>query len=151
MNDKLTESLAALKALDRDALSPVAFANLRERALIQGLQGLAEAYGKMLAPTRIDGNGELDFNIVGDQPGVPGACGQYGPELAAWLSHIPRRTGIMPTTAPVLPQNGWCRIHHFNAERLLLRVAEAMPAPEPDGAAPALGANISEMPPSRRC
>lgn len=124
MTDRLRDALMALRNLDT-SLKPVQFADARETALIEGLRALAAESGRELGFTRIDARGEIAVNVVGpegDGPGRP--SGQYGEELAAWLSTVPRRTGTAPYDGPVLPENGWCRINHFDVERLLKLVAE---------------------------
>lgn len=115
MSHDLEEAINALWNLDQD-LKPVQLGNQREAAIVAGLHGLAAHFGKDIDFTRIDANGELDFNIKGE---FRGFCGEYGEELAAVISQVPRRTGIYPTDGSVLPENGWCRINHFDAERLL--------------------------------
>jgi len=129
MNDRLRNALEAYRNLDR-TLKPVPFADAREKALIEFLHGLAEEYGKKIAFTVIDANGEMNFNIEPSRPGAYDA--KYGEELAEWISMVPRRCGIYPTDSKVLPENNWCRINHFDVERLLNIVAERMPAPEAD-------------------
>jgi hypothetical protein len=119
VNDRLAAALAALRDLDR-SLSPLALSRARETALVEGLHGLAGEYGRELAPTRIDARGELHFAVLGDRPP---ACARYGDELAGWLNRIPVRTGLAPVQGHVLPENGWCFINHFDAERLLGEVA----------------------------
>jgi hypothetical protein len=132
MNDRLKNALLALRNLDT-SLKPVQLADQRETALVEGLHGLAEEYGRKLCYTRIDAHGEMNFNIVGaDGEGANRANGRYGEELAEWLSQVPRRTGVNSTNAPVLPENGWCRINHFDVERLLNLVAAKMLDNEPD-------------------
>lgn len=126
MNKTLNDALVALITLDR-TLKPVQLADARESALIQGLNGLAAEYGREIEPTRIDANGEMNFFMKGSAEGR----GQpYGPELAAWLSTIATRTGTDPKKGPTEPGSNWCRIHHFEVERLLLAVGrELSPAP----------------------
>lgn len=132
MNERLLDALSAIRELNAEtALSPVAFADKREAALIEGLHGLAQEYGRAINPTRIDRNGEMSFNIIGDHgPGNGRPSGLFGEDLARWLSMVPRRFGDRPTTAPVLPENGWCRINHFDVERLLRAVGEHILDPQ---------------------
>lgn len=120
MNLRLKHALHALAGLDR-SLKPVQLARAREDALVEALHGLAAEFGREIAFTRIDANGEMDFNLVDVGQG-------YGPELAALLSKVPRRYGVAPTDAAVLPENGWCRIHHFDVERLLSMLDDCLPA-----------------------
>ena len=121
MNERLSKAIQALRGLDR-TLKPVPFARAREDALVEGLHALAEAYGRKIAFTRIDANGEMDFNIEGE-----GEIGRYGEELAAVLSRVPWRTGIQSSNTPMLGVNSWCHINHIDVERLLLALADAAP------------------------
>lgn len=106
----LENAIQALYELDT-TLKPVQFADSRERALQNGLHSLANHFGKKIQYTRIDGNGEMNFIIEGGEG--------YGDELAEILSNVPRRTGIASYDGPVLGCNSWCRINHFDVERLL--------------------------------
>jgi len=115
MSNDLEEAINTLWNVDPD-LKPVQFADRREDAIVAGLHGLAAHFGKEIEFTRIDANGELNFNLKGASRGLGG---EYGEELAAVISQVPRRMGIYPTERPMLPQNNWCRINHFDAERLL--------------------------------
>ena len=114
MNDRLRTALTALLTLDT-TLKPVPFADAREAALIDGLHGLAAEYGHTIAFTHINANGEMAFNLAHG--------GHYGEPLAAWLSRVPHRTGVSPTTARLLPENNWCWLNHFDVERLLRALA----------------------------
>ena len=138
MNERLKNALDALQNLDR-SLSPVALGNAREDALIEGLHGLADEYGKKINPTFINAWGEMDFNIIGDMgPGNHLPSGQYGEELAAFLSEIATRTGTTASVGHVLPENGWTMINHFEVEKLLLNVAEKLLNQEPENSAPGM-------------
>lgn len=64
---------------------------------------------------RCRGNG---FNVLHD-------------DLAALLSLVLRRTGSSPTSSPILQENGWCRVNHFDVEKLLKIVAERDPSFDP--------------------
>jgi hypothetical protein len=131
------EAINNLWNLDH-SLKPVQLGDAREKAIVNGLHALAAVFGKEIDYTFIDANGELNFNILG---AAQGRGGEYGEDLAALLSQVPRRMGISPTTSPMLPQNNWCRINHFDAERLLNIAAEeilGMTPPEADSA-PAVG------------
>ena len=131
MNDRLGAAISHLSNLDRSA-SPVAFAHERENALIEGLHGLAAEYGRTLAPMNIDARGEINFHVqpLDGRTGRDAECGCYGEELAEWLTMVPRRTGTFPYAGHASPDNGWCRLNHFDAERLLIAVRDLMPAME---------------------
>lgn len=115
-NSKLNQAIIELKNLDKN-LSPVEMGRQREDALVKGLHGLAERFGKKIDFTHIDANGEMNFNL--SNPRMEAGV-EYGQELAAIISRVPRRTGHRPTDFPMLPENNWCRINHFDVERLLL-------------------------------
>jgi hypothetical protein len=115
MSHDLEETINRLWNLDT-SLKPVPFGDAREQAIIDGLHALAGHFGKEIDYTHIDANGELNFFIKGASQGLGG---EYGEDLAALLSQVPRRTGVSATTSAVLPENNWCRINHFEAEKLL--------------------------------
>lgn len=120
MSHDLEEAIVKLWNIDPD-LKPVQFGDHREDAIVAGLHGLAAHFGKEIDFTHIDSRGELNFFIKGASRGLGG---EYGEELAAVISKVPRRTGDQSTNRPVLAQNNWCRINHFDAERLLKIVGE---------------------------
>ena len=90
-------------------MTPVQTARARERRLSRGLQALAAKHGHKIRPPLIDSNGEFMFVVDG----------HYGQALTDRLNEIPVRHGILPTQGHVLACNNWCRINHFDAERLL--------------------------------
>ena len=92
-------------------MTPVQTARTRERRLSRGLQALAAKHGHKIRPPLIDSNGEFVFVVNG----------RYGQALADRLNEIPVRHGIVATKGHVLAGGNWCRINHFDAERLLSR------------------------------
>ncbi|NTF18072.1 hypothetical protein G6L37_06615 [Agrobacterium rubi] len=116
MPNNLEEAVVELWNVEQPDQTPLEFANLREKAIVEGLHALAGYYDKEIDYTYIDANGELNFFIKGASQG---RGGEYGEDLAEMLSRVSRRTGISSTKSPVLPENNWCRINHFEAERLL--------------------------------
>lgn len=123
--DRFFHVKQAVRALDdaQNAGKPVQVGQARGKALVEGLMALAKACGKTIKnPLAIDANGELNFAIDNDWPRNPDVQG-YGIELAAWLGEVPRRTGEVATQCGVLPENNWCRLNHFDAEKLLRAVA----------------------------
>ncbi|MNF20722.1 hypothetical protein D3C87_686450 [compost metagenome] len=108
--DPIIAELSAIEA--NQEIKPVEAGNLRDAAIAKGLRAIAAHYGKTLVePLHIDANGEYRFTITND--------GEYGNELVALINHIPLRTGVSPSKGTMLGCNGWCRINHFDAERLL--------------------------------
>lgn len=90
-------------------LSPVAHGRAREAALIAAVTAMAAEMGVTLNPIYcIDANGELSLVT----------SGRYGEAYAGWLNKVSVRTGIYPG-ATMLPEGSWCRINHFEAERLV--------------------------------
>lgn len=51
-------------------------------------------------------------------------CGHFGQAFADLLSTVPTRTGIEAGQNKVLAENGWTRIFHFDAERMVTQFAE---------------------------
>lgn len=102
------------------------FGVARGEHLGKALQYLAACHGVTLeGPLHIDSRGE--FSIValpadGSSPKL--GCGPYGEAFAAILNQHHPRQGINPGT--VLPESGWCRMNHFEVERMVLAQAQAM-------------------------
>ncbi len=128
----LQKAVAALMETHRQfnngELSPVAHGNNRETHLAEALRAVAAKTGVTLRePLRIDSNGEFSIVAVPTEPtNIPGAAGRYSDEFVALLNRHNPRCGVLPT-AHLLPENGWCRMNHFDVERLVLEAhAEAV-------------------------
>lgn len=112
---------AVHRAFDAGTMTSVEHARAREKHIAQALREIASEHGvRLQEPVQIDSNGE--FSVVamppdGRDPNVHG-CGRYGEAFAAVLTAHNARTGVRPG-AILDPQNGWCRINHFDAERLV--------------------------------
>ena len=108
-------------------LSPVGYRNLREPALAHALRAMAVEHGIDLDEALgIDANGE--YSIIAKHPEGPlltRGCGQFGEAFAAALTRHHARCGILPAT--LCPENGWCRLHHLDAERMVLAYAQSHP------------------------
>ncbi len=115
MSHDLEETINRLWNLDT-SLKPVPFGDAREKAIIEGLHALAGHFGKEIDFTCIDANGELNFFIKGASQGLGGGV-RRGSGRALVPGAAPH--GVSATTASVLPENNWCRINHFAAEKLL--------------------------------
>lgn len=122
MTSLLEQAIRDLHSVDTNQ-TPFEVANQREKALVAGLHALAAHFGKEIEYTMIDARGEFKFNIRGAAQGLGG---QYGEGLAEALSKVPRRMGILTTTASMLPENNWCWINHFDAEKMLKTIGEEM-------------------------
>lgn len=119
---KYSAQLAALHArFKAGETSSFDHARERETILASGLRALATRCGITLKePLQIDSNGEFFVSVVSPHAGHPSACGHFGVEFAAAISHVPRRYGIQSTDVPAEPSNGWTRINHFDVEKLIV-------------------------------
>ncbi len=132
MTNRLEAAINSLYSLD-PSMTPVALGNAREAAIVEGLNALAETFGKKIAFTYIHSDGDLKFNIEGADRGN----GEFGPDLAAYLSKVPTRSGIEASERTVLPENNWLWINHFAAEKLLKIVGKEMFDIDPEHTIPA--------------
>lgn len=101
-------------------MKPVQQSRRREARIANALIRIARKHGVNLRkPLTIDANGEFSIVASNNTPndGPNDACGQFR-TFAAVLSKYSPRTGIVPTSH-LSPENGWCRMNHFNAERLV--------------------------------
>lgn len=102
------------------------FSVQRGDLLGKALQCLAASHGVTLeTPLHIDSRGE--FSIValpadGSSPKL--GCGPYGEAFAAILNQHRPRQGINPGV--VLPESGWCRMNHFEVEKMVLNQAKVL-------------------------
>lgn len=114
-------STSELIAIETKGMSPWEAGRKRELMLAAGLRQLAIIHGiTFREPLQIDAAGE--FSLVVALPGERGMksdpCGEYGETFVALLNRHNPRTGIFPTKH-MDPRNGWCRINHFDVERML--------------------------------
>jgi len=87
-----------------------------------GLELLGDFFG-FPASVRYESTGELTFNGTrGRRNDSP--CKPFGEPLAQLLNTIPTRTGVIASQGHVMAQNGWTRINHFEAEKLLRYAAQ---------------------------
>lgn len=125
MNELDTE-VATLDALNAQlavgAISPLDHRLEREKTLAQALRVIAGRFGVTLEePLQVDSNGE--FSLVSVKPGRNPHW--YGAEsfngFADVLSDFGPRMGAAPLPAGcrLLPENGWCRLNHFSAEKMV--------------------------------
>lgn len=78
MTERFATALDILDKPDRD-LNPAQRAAARDAALVDGLRGLAEAFGKQIEPVRFYANGEINFFITGSE-----GFGEGRPLRAVW-------------------------------------------------------------------
>jgi len=95
----------------------VPYSKEREAILGEGLVDLLARFGHHIRKPYIDANGEISLET--ETP--------YGEELAAILNTIPVRHGISPTQGHVEATGCWCRINHFDLEKLLLEQDKKTP------------------------
>lgn len=100
--------------------SSVEHSRHREAALVTALRAIALELGVTLqSPLAIDSRGE--FHLVAmpaDGSSPQYGTGPFGEAFAGLLNRYQPRTGINPG-ATLLPENGWCRLNHFAAEKLV--------------------------------
>lgn len=101
----------------------------REKELCDAVATVAKYCGVMLKPIHaIDSNGELPIvsqgQHISDLVGAP-----FSKEFCEVLTaHTKPRCGMPGTVAVMDPDHSnWCRINHFDAERLILAVVDALP------------------------
>lgn len=104
-------------------LSSLDHSRAREACLSAALDEIAEDCGiKLQGPLQINSRGE--FSLVALDPSgrdpLLGA-GQYGEAFANILSRYSWRCGTeaVPAGTKILPENGWCRLNHFEAEKMV--------------------------------
>jgi len=105
-----------LLELPGNDMTPVARGDAREKLLALGLSEIICFYGK-----------EVDKKILGIDARGEMPCvvkGKYGDDMAAFISRFPRRTGISPCDGRVLPCNNWCRLNHFDVEKMIHTAAD---------------------------
>jgi len=105
-------------------LSPYHAGMHREKMLACGLRMLALYHGiRFREPLQIDSNGEFALVAMLNHeevytPWASVQCGPYGETFVALLNKHNPRTGIRPTKY-MHAKDGWCRINHFDVERML--------------------------------
>jgi hypothetical protein len=125
----VAERLREIEA-DRVAgrIKPIQAGDMRGKVLCEGVMTLALHLGVTLkAVNAIDANGELSIVSQGKNPwdasGVP-----FSKEFCDVLTaHTKPRCGMPGTVAVMNPENSnWCRINHFDCERMILAVVDSM-------------------------
>lgn len=97
----------------RNEITSLEHSRVREKALIQAVESMAICYGTQLKHiVGIDSRGEISMVCDGSK--------QYGERFAAALSHFNTRTGALPLKRHVIPENSWCYMNHFEAEKMVL-------------------------------
>jgi hypothetical protein len=107
-------------------LKAVPAGRAREKELCESVATVAKYFGVILKPIyAIDSNGELPIVSQGvhisDLVGKP-----FSREFCdALTTHTKPRCGMPGTVAVMNPEHSnWCRINHFEAERMILAIAD---------------------------
>lgn len=103
-------------------IKSVTHGDMRLDAIKRGLQAIADGFDFPAVITHCDSNGEYDF--FGNKGRKDDACQPFGEKLAALLSQVYTRTGVNASKSVVDKLNGWTRISHFEAEKLIYLMAE---------------------------
>lgn len=117
---------AAISALDEaksqlaaGTLGPVDYGFARERNIAMALRAMAAAQGiTLVEPVQVDSNGE--YSVIAAHPEghvLTHGCGKFGEAFARALTEHKARTGVVATA--ISPDNGWCRLNHFEAEKMV--------------------------------
>lgn len=120
LNRKLRNAVALMDP--NPVLKPLEQSRVREKGLIEGLHTLARIHDITLEPAWVDARGDVRVTVKG---AATGQADGFGPGFAGWLSQVPHRTGDQVVTSPLMPQNSWCIINHFDLEQML-READAV-------------------------
>ncbi len=101
---------------------PVQQGQAREKALAHGLRIFALQHGREFRePLQCDSNGEFHLAIVNPDNPTGEACGRFGGGMAEIIARHNPRCGISPSNH-MSPDNGWCRMNHFDVENLLSEI-----------------------------
>lgn len=123
-NEAKSKTVEIVKTLDylernQEGLKPVQLGDARAYTLSVGLMMIAESFGVKLRSQQlhIDALGEFEFFLA------PGQT--YGDGLAALLSTVHTRTGVIAIKGYVESYHTWVRINHFEAEKLIRNAAKS--------------------------
>ncbi len=122
------ELKAAHVKFNAGEIKSVPFSDVRESLLAKALEETAVSLGVTLkTPLHLDSRAEFSVNAApGDQGAkYSGACGHYTEEFVALLNQHNPRCGVSPG-AKLLPENGWCHLFHFDAERMVVDYANSI-------------------------
>lgn len=129
MNKEFRQAIAVLNQTNEDFAnghtSSVAHANTRQAAILAAVRFMAKSFGVQLAPMHaIDANGEISIVALDGDRDPSLGCGRFGGPFAALLNTANPRTGVMPG-ATLCSESGWCRLNHFEAEKLVIGYASS--------------------------
>lgn len=107
------------------SMTSVAYSLMRSRALLDALRGVVFMHGVELEePLQIDSNGEV--SLIAKNPNGPASIygsGHFGKDLADLITEYRPRTG-QAYGANLSPENGWCKMNHFDVERMVVDFSE---------------------------
>jgi hypothetical protein len=119
--------LRAHQKFSARAISSVEHAYEREAAIAGATLALGRMHGiELQAPLHIDARGEFSLVVMPPGGGNPAhGTGKYGESFAKILHGHNPRMGVVPGPF-VDPSNGWCRINHFDLERMVVEQNERL-------------------------
>lgn len=102
-------------------ISPLQHSRIREGHLSDAMIALGQQHGLTFqAPMLIDSRGEFSLVVMPKHGGDPkNGCGHYGEDFVKILNEHNPRPGAQ-TTKYMLPENGFCKINHFDVERMVV-------------------------------
>jgi hypothetical protein len=103
-------------------IKPVQCGSQRLGAIQRGLQAIADGFSFPAIIGHCDGNGE--YSLSGNKGRKDKLCAPFGEQFAALLSQVNTRTGVFTSKKVVQPSNGWTRVSHFDAEKMIFLMAE---------------------------
>lgn len=126
------EAAASLRSANRDffearSISPMAHRDRREAALSSALVAMAAGFGvELKQPIYCDSRGEFPIVALASDPDSRrmGFCASFGEGFTAFLNAHQARTGIAP--GHLDPSNGWCRMNHFEVEKMVLAYEKSL-------------------------
>lgn len=125
------EIVAALDALNAKfaagEVKSVQHGNERSQLVSQGLAAAAKALDtELVVSGYIDANGEYNLSAQHPDGRLPMyGCGKFSQAFVDVLNQHHPRCGVLPT-AHLTVDAGWCRLNHFDAERLIRQVAASL-------------------------
>lgn len=98
------------------------FTRRRDVFVSRALLAMAESHGiEFQSPLNVDGRGEYTLIARPKEGGSPAyGAGEFGDALAKVLNEYQPCTGVVPG-AHLDGKSGWCRMNHFDAERMVMR------------------------------
>jgi hypothetical protein len=130
-----------LDSIQKSALKPVQAGQARERVLVDAITHLMDMVGPGVDKLHcIDSVGEIMLAKSTREGGTM----PWGQKLAGILSNYPTRCGTNYRTVELSESEGWTRIHHFTAEKIVrdlgkgigLEVGDRSPADLADSPSP---------------